>query len=147
MILLDTTYILPLYGIDIKIPGFESGFEEILSSSEKPGISSISVLEAKGKLTKFFNTKEGLKRYKSGFIAITESLRFKIFDFVDREIDKNSTKIFLYGHRDIFDCIIAATALKHADLLVTEDIPLKKIMNKLFPDFKVLEWSEFAGEY
>ena len=54
MILLDTTYILQLYGIDIKIPGFESGFEEILSSSEKPGISSISVLEAKGKTHKIF---------------------------------------------------------------------------------------------
>ena len=143
MILLDTTYILPFYGLNIGIHNFENDFEEILLSSQRLGISQISILEAKGKLSRILRNTKFIKNYELGFTTITKSGRFEILDFVDSEIDRTSTKIYLFGHNDLFDCIIAATALKEAEVFVTEDAPLKKIMNKLFPEFQIMNWKEF----
>lgn len=152
-ILLDTTYLLPLFGFNIKI---SEKFEKKLKLLWKEGLSgynlhicSASLIESMYMLNRQYkkqNNEEILGIYPLVLPSITSSNTVELIDnFVNPEISKLTNQIRIFGHKDLMDCWIAATANSLNAVFLTEDAPLTKVL-KSIPDFKSLEiwtWKQF----
>ncbi len=155
-IVLDTTYVLPLFGIEIKID---------LDSNEKLKmiwarnlkdlelyLSSVSLIETMYKLLGVYRKKENfeiLNRYQMILPTVLNS-PVRIYNpALNAKASLTATKIRHFGHPDIMDCWIAATAAILKSSLLTEDSELKEILT-LIPETKEIEvwsWSEFKQKF
>lgn len=119
-LLLDTTFILPLFGFDVGLADFEEFF---LAALERYAIlvNSLSFLEAKWKaLREARRNPEVLEAYSDGLRSIVFSEDVTVVPFHDPVVDDLATALIRY-HGDYFDCSIAASALVDANVLLTED--------------------------
>ncbi|QEE15675.1 PIN domain-containing protein [Promethearchaeum syntrophicum] len=156
-LLLDTTYVLPLFGIEINM---DNSFREEIKQLWKIGVknykiylSSASIIESVYKLNREYrNSKnpEILDRYHTVLPTIIRSKIVKIIDpFLNPVIAESSMKIRNYGHKDLMDCWIAASAISINALLLTEDKELKNLLRK-FSEFKfkkILDWKMLRREF
>ena len=155
-LLLDTTYVLPLFGIDINL---DSDFREKIKQLWKKGVkdyniylSSASIIESVYKLNREYrNSKdpEVLNRYHIVLPTIIRSNIVKIIDpFLNPVIAESSMKIREFGHKNLMDCWIAASAVGLNAIFLTEDKKLRTLLNK-YPELKMnkmlhLRLSQFA---
>ncbi|MHA1380257.1 MAG: PIN domain-containing protein [Candidatus Helarchaeota archaeon] len=150
-IVLDTTYVLPLFGIEIKL---SQVFQDEIKLFWKNGIKgydvylpSICLIETVFKLLHEYRKKQDfniLKRYDLILPTVLTS-PIKIFNSESNlrasliaSIIRNS------GHQDFLDCWIAGTAVALQGILVTEDKELKKVLHKV-PETKslvTLSWND-----
>lgn len=145
---LDTTYLLPLFGVDIDLPNFTVEFQELLGSAIAINVSSVSVFEIKGKIAR--EVRRGMAdlapRFKAGLRSLLLSGRFHIVEY-NVDIDDIVDDLSEAGLDDLFDCAIAATAIYGSDLLVTEDegivTAIRRTDHKAFP---VMGWSGFRDK-
>ena len=152
-IILDTTYVLPLFGVQIDI---SPTFLDEVKSIWKTGLigyqlylPSPCLIEVIYKLNREFRKNkrsEALDRYS---LVLPTVIRSKVVEisqsFLNPTICKTALNIRKAGHRDLMDCMIGATATSLRGLLITEDDELGKIMGKLeetrgTPKFT---WKEF----
>ena len=76
---------------------------------------------------------------------------FIVIDFLDARINDLSFELRKLGHNDYFDTIIASSALWESKKFVTEDEPLKLVIQDYFNIYKeshvnmveLLSWEEF----
>lgn len=149
-VMLDTTYILPFFGIGIRIEGFEKQMGILISSEHEIRVSFVSIIEAKGKSLREAarrRTPQFLERFTLGYEALMEGERIIIEDIALDKYDQDVNKAYLGGLDDLFDCIVLATAFKTSDVLVTEDEEIKNIASKLFPKLEVVNWRKFYAKY
>ena len=136
-LLLDTTYVLPLFGIDINL---DNNFREEIKQLWKKGVknyniylSSASIIESVYKLNREYRNSEDpevLNRYHIVLPTIIRSKIVKIIDpFLNPVIAETSMKIREYCHKDLMDCWIAASAIKINAIFLTEDKELKIFFN------------------
>jgi predicted nucleic acid-binding protein len=155
-ILLDTTYILPLFGIEIKIdPDSNEKLKMIWDRNLKDlkfYLSSVSLIETMYKLLGEYRKKENfeiLNRYQMILPTILNS-PIQIYNpELNAKASLIATKIRHFGHPDIMDCWIAATAALLKCSLLTEDSELEEILS-LIPETKEIEiwsWSEFNEKF
>jgi len=129
-ILLDTTYILPIFGIPIKIKNFEEKMSYIFTNY-RILINSLSILEAKWKAIKLEKQHPDIRNYfYEGLIALNNWTNTKIISFYRPEIDHLATNFYSL-HNDYFDCSILATAIYFADFFLTEDSILLDLVNQI----------------
>lgn len=129
-VLLDTTYILPLFGIAIDIPGFEAGFPKLLKKASV-AVNSLSILESKWKVLKISDREpKVLERFSEGLLSLTAAGEIEIIEFHLPRIDVVATSLYS-SHKDYFDCSIASTAILFTDFLLTEDEALISLVNRL----------------
>ncbi|WAM22565.1 MAG: hypothetical protein OI715_00290 (plasmid) [Candidatus Methanoperedens sp.] len=138
-VLLDTTYLLPVVGIDINLP--EDLLENLFSSTHSFIINELSLFELFGKASRFFSKKEEAKeRFYTGMESILSSkIDIKpIFtlDTLSMVLEVNE-KI-----KDLPDCPITATALAYSDIMLTEAADIPKAV-----DFEILNLETFANKY
>jgi len=152
-IILDTTYVLPLFGVQIDI---SPTFLDEVKSIWKTGLIGYQIylpspclIEVIYKLNREFRKNkrsEALDRYS---LVLPTVIRSKVVEisqsFLNPTICKTAMYIRKAGHRDLMDCMIGATATCLRGLLITEDDELGKIMGKLeetrgTPKFT---WKEF----
>ena len=127
-IVLDTTFILPAFGVEIEIDSTESVQEkirEVRESQETPIlISDLSPLESFLKafrLAEKAKSEEGKKAAKTGFLAVTaDTSTFRCISHSSPDIVRAAFEIRM-THNDPFDCFIFATAKVFGATLVTED--------------------------
>ena len=154
-VVLDTTYVLPLFGIKIDL--FQS-FQEEIKQLWKKGIKeydiylpSTCLIETVFKLLNEYR-KTGdnsiLKRYDMILPTILSS-PIKIFH---SELNAKSSLIASIirhsGHSDFMDCWIAGAATALNGILITEDKELEKLLKKI-PETKSLiiwPWKTFVEE-
>ncbi|MHA1274741.1 MAG: PIN domain-containing protein [Promethearchaeota archaeon] len=147
-IILDTTYILPLFGIEINL---SKPFLEDLKKIWKNEIEdfkiylpSICLIESMYKLLNEYNKKKNFEILERYYKIIPTILNLPIEIFyceLNPIISLNAAKIRHYGHKDFMDCWIAGTALFLNGILLSEDTQLKSIIKQI-PEFKHLEiWS------
>lgn len=156
-LLLDTTYVLPLFGIDINL---NSDFREEIRQLWKKGVknyniylSSASIIESVYKLNREYRNSEDpevLNRYHIVLPTIIRSKIVKIIDpFLNPIIAENSMKIREFGHKDLMDCWIAASAIGINAILLTEDNELKILLNKYskLKMNKIIDWKLLHREF
>ena len=153
-ILLDTTYILPLFGIDLgeKIGKEIREFFKEGYRGDKIYLSECSLLEVLYKLNREYR-KQGKSSILDRYTLVVPSvLNFDFLTLVNSKLDsqiiENANVLRRSGHADFLDCIIAGTALKLGSTLVTED---KELINKLkqveeFTSLKTLSWKKYWGK-
>lgn len=113
-ILLDTSFILPILGIDTGIT-VRKVLEELDSSSVEIYYSRFSILEAIWVATKLIRKGSlDADRFFRGLRSIYASNRLMTVD-EDPFIFEYALKLYMIGHKDIIDNILYSTAL-HKDL-------------------------------
>jgi len=136
-VLLDTTYILPLFGVGVKIPDLR---EKIISMAKRYHllINSLSILEAKWKVLKLAKKKPDLiDSFSEGLLFLEHRKIFKIIPFYEYDVDLIATELHHF-HNDYFDCSILASAFVHADIFATEEKKnMQNLIRKLPPDYLI----------
>ncbi|HID91052.1 TPA: PIN domain-containing protein [Candidatus Bathyarchaeota archaeon] len=146
---LDTTYLLPLFGVDIALPNFREEFRRLLRAPISIDVSSVSVLEVKGKVVREIKRGRALlaSRFKPGLRSLLLSGRFRVIEY-GVEIDDIVDELIRAGLDDLFDCVIAATALHGSDLLVTEDEDIAAAIRRTsYRPFPTMRWGEFVTRF
>ncbi|MHA2278957.1 MAG: PIN domain-containing protein [Candidatus Kariarchaeaceae archaeon] len=135
-LLLDTSFILPVFGIDVS---FSKNFRNEVKSLLKYGltdyklsISSISLIEVLFKLNREFRIQNDvsiINRYSTIIPTITHSSILSIYhSHLIPKIVQISNEIRGFGHPDLFDCLISATAVEINGAFLTEDKQLIKVL-------------------
>ncbi len=134
-VLLDTTYILPLFGVEIK--GY-SGEEiskklgRLINIGVNVHLSKASLLEAFLKtitLSKKLKRDALLDKAVEGVEIIRNDDKIILIEYIERGILEEAKDI-LREHKDPFDAIIFATAIVGEYILITEDEAASKFVAK-----------------
>jgi len=151
-IVIDTTYILPLFGIKIvELTSFKKIFKELWSNGLK-GFSlylpSICLMEVMFKLTREYresNDVNILNRYAIALPSILSSKSIQLFDpLLNPEASRIAINIRHAGHTDLMDCLIAASAAALKGIFLTEDNELIKVLKSIpeNKDFSIWTWKD-----
>lgn len=123
-LLLDTTYFLPLFGIDVRLAGFENRFPKILDEYEVC-YNPVSLLEAKWislRLGRGASRNKFLEAYRSGLATILADKRISQTKLTNATVELAADQLLAVdGVRDYFDRMIYATAAAEETYLLTED--------------------------
>ena len=141
-LLLDTTYMLPVFGIDIGVDS-ASSIQETLSRLVEKGtvlfISDLSPFEAfikSYRIAEKLKDERGKEEAKLGLLFVVRGDWATKIGHEDDEIIEEAFKIRL-KHNDPFDCFIFATALVRKIPLVTED----RVAPQFLEDGLVMNWA------
>ncbi len=144
-ILLDTSYLLPLFGIDVEIDGLKENFPKVLKRFEVY-YSPISLIETKFIVLRLL--KDGinlLDDYKVGLNCILAEELLKPTPLTNSEIENVADRLLIdEGLKDYFDRMIYATSVVFKLALVTEDRKLTELASdySLKPP-QVYSWKAF----
>ncbi len=140
--MLDTTYMLPVFGIDIGIDS-SSVIQGTLSRLAEKGttlcISDLSPFEAFIKayrIAEKLKDERGKEEAKLGLLFVVRGDWITRIDHKDQEIIEEAFKI-RKKHNDPFDCFIFATARVQQIPLVTED----RIARGFLDDRLIMTWT------
>ena len=132
-ILLDTTYLLPIFGVNIKLRDYEKCFPKILSKFNVL-YNPISIIEAKWivlSITRRCTKKERIKRlnrFRIGLHSLLWDRRFTPTPLTNPDVEEFADKLLIeLNLKDLFDRIIYSTAKHYNAILLTEDKALLKI--------------------
>ncbi len=147
-IFLDTTFVLPFFGIDLEIKGYTPKvFKNILSDFKSVHVSFLSIYEAKAKITRMYKNKkisyETMESFWPKLKILLESERFK-FHIYDEQTDRNYNLISNTYPLDAFDTLILASAMDVGALL-TEDTDMLSIRDKLRTRIQILNWQNLQS--
>ena len=151
-LIMDTTYILPLFGIKIiELTNFKKFSKELWSNGLKGFnlyMPSTCLMEALFKLNGEYRKSKDvdiLNRYAITIPSILSSSVIQIFNpLLNPEAIRIAVNIKHAGHTDFMDCLIAASAAALKGIFLTEDIELSKIL-KIIPETKnvsIWSWSD-----
>ncbi|MBA7646065.1 hypothetical protein ES703_53826 [subsurface metagenome] len=151
-LILDTTFILPLFGIKIKMDDdFESDLKQVWKNEIKDYVvylPSICLIETIFKLLNVYkktNDFSVLDRYQK-ILPTLLNLPINIFNCeLNSKASMIASIIRHFGHPDFMDCWIAATAVALNGVFLSEDIELKNILKKIpeTKDLVVSSWDDF----
>ena len=147
-VMLDTTYVIPLFGIKVNLfEDFKEEFRQLWKNGLKRYdvyLPSICLIETMFKLLNEYRKKEDmsiLERYQLILPTVLNS-PIKIFN---PEIDIKSSSIASIirssGHLDYKDCWIAGSAVSINSILLTEDKELINILKSIPETKKLIIWS------
>lgn len=153
-LILDTTYILPLFGIKIKdLAGINEGIKLIWKNGIKDFevyLPTICLIEVLYKLINEYKKTNDFKILKRYPVATPTVMTSQIVSLFDPHLNSIASQIAIIirhnGHLDIMDCLIAASAAALNGILLTEDKNLKNILQNI-PETKLLpiwSWSEIV---
>ena len=131
-LLLDTTYLLPLFGIDVKLPRFEELLPKLLEGFDAL-YNPVSLVEAKWLILRLMRRSklraEGLlEAYRRGLKALQFDERLKATALTEPDVEEIADRLLVEaGLRDYFDRLIYASAIVNDALLFTEDEELREI--------------------
>jgi PIN domain nuclease of toxin-antitoxin system len=139
---LDTTYVLPVFGIDIGVDS-ASSIQGTLSRLAEKGtklcISDLSPFEAFIKayrIAEKLKDERGKEEAKLGLLFVVRGDWLSRIDHKDHEIIEEAFKI-RQKHHDPFDCFIFATAKVQGIPLITED----RVAQEFLDDKLVMTWA------
>jgi len=147
-LLLDTTYILPIFGVKVSLKNYEEMFPKLLEEYVVL-YNPLSLVEAKWiilKLTRRVPSKRNLllRAYRRGLEALLSDERLKNTILTDIKIEEIADRLLVeIGLKDYFDRMIYATAVYEGAILLTEDEELIRIRKEGSVSPKeVLRWNE-----
>lgn len=156
-IILDTTYILPLFGVSI----IElNNYKKIAQQLWNEGIEGFNfilpttcLMEALFKLTSEYRKSNDisiLNRYSTALPSIKASEHVLIYDpLLNFDASQIAIKIRHEGHSDLMDCLIAATAVALKGIFLTQEEELRDLLPQIPETSKLIIWSwkEFVKNF
>lgn len=150
-IMLDSSFFFPFIGVAVK--GVNSGVLVSLFQSQDYEIhrSEISTFELSAKGTKYVNEgKLDINDLIHGMNTLIYNSNVQVLPYYYSDIQSLSTE-FRKSHSDFIDCLILATAINYAELLITMDEIIKEksltiwknIIHQNNNKFNVQLWKEF----
>ena len=150
---MDSSYLLPLFGVGLKgiphdvIPRLSAQGHELL-------ISEISIFECAAKAAKLVAKGElEVERLEDGLLGVAYSPLLARVDIYDPDLMSLAVEARKFIS-DFIDCIILATAILHADMLLTEDRVLLSLPDELQelaysanPRLIILSFKEYERRY
>jgi len=152
ILLLDTTYILPLLGIHIpQLKEYEEKFPDLLVKFNVL-FNPLSLVEAKWVLLRLIKTSDAqhrhiiLDRFRLGVKTILKSDKLYQTKLTSYETEKYADAL-LGVINDYFDRMIIATAKVCNAILLTEDKGLIDIPKKIdmFSELEILTWNKIIA--
>ena len=152
---LDTTFVLPLFGLEInasKNPGFKEDFSSLWNhgiDGYKLYLSTVSLIEAAYILNGVFRQSgdiEVFRKYEIALPTINNSPHVELFDSPqDIKSMQYLTQIRALGHKDLMDCWILGSAAALGCIFLSEEKVLKRLVSKDEQLGKVefWNWKEF----
>ncbi|MGV9171654.1 MAG: type II toxin-antitoxin system VapC family toxin [Promethearchaeia archaeon] len=147
-LILDTTFILPLFGVKIDLKrGFQQKMKDIWKNKiegYQVYLPSVCLVESMVKLLSEYkknNSFNILNRYQKILPTILD-LPLELFLCESHpSASMFATTIRHAGHPDIMDCWIAGTAAALDGILLTEDKDLKSILKEIPETKEIVTWS------
>jgi hypothetical protein len=157
-LVLDTTFVLPLFGIDVKelsSSDRDSKKFETLWNHGIPGFDLIlpttSLMEVVFKLNGEYRKQQDgtiLERYGIGIPTVKESRIVQLFEpLTSPACATIASKVRLAGHEDVLDCLIASCAIVKKGVFLTEDDDLVKVLveNQFLNKYACVKWTKIAS--
>ena len=151
-VLLDTTYLLPVFGIDVGLQDFSNLFPRLLDKYSVM-YNPVSIVEAKRIVLRLSRGDPSrkellLKAYRLGLRALLSDRRLKQTGLTNPDVEEIADELLLKaGVKDYFDRVIFATAAQQGAILLTEDEELMKIGLTGVPRPKeVISWEKLIAE-
>ena len=152
-LVLDTTYLLPIFGIGVELEGFETLFPQLLGEYEVL-YNPLSVVEAKWISLRLGRDDPSMRErllvaFTKGLKALLSDERLKQTELTNPEIEETADILLLNaGVRDYFDRMIYATAVNRGASLLTEDEELKELARAedVPRPREVLTWSDLRSK-
>lgn len=136
-LLLDTTYLLPVFGIRITVKDYEKGLAGLISSENLFHYSPLSLIESKWILLSLIrrrklDAQKALSRFVFGLKTILESgSGFSPTELTSLEIEGEADSLWAAGLDDYFDRMLVANAKVSGMTFVTEDEELLTLAEKV----------------
>jgi len=150
-LLMDTTYLLPVFGVGLKLKNYERKFPEMLNKYSV-SYNPVSVVEAKWIILRLLKKKPGkretlLERFRKGLTALLNDERITQTALTNPDVEEMADKLLELGLNDYFDRMIYATATSHGGILLTEDRELHRLAEEenVPRPSKVLKWVDLAS--
>lgn len=147
-IILDTTYVLPLFGIKIQL---SKSFQDELKLLWQTGLKgykvylpSMCLIEVMFKLLSEYRVQEDFSILERYHLILPTVLNSPINVFTSELNPKASLTASIIrssGYLDFIDCWIAGTAVSLRGILITEDKELNQILNEIPETKSTLVWS------
>ena len=152
-LVLDTTYLLPIFGISVKLEGFEELFPELLARYTVL-YNPVSLVEAKWIVLKLAKREPRrrstlLKRFRMGLEALLRDERLGQTELTNPDIEEVADLLLTRaGIADYFDRLIYATATSRGSFLLTEDEELAKAARRgdLPAPKRMIKWGDVVRE-
>ncbi|MDK2463223.1 MAG: hypothetical protein QI223_00395 [Candidatus Korarchaeota archaeon] len=151
-LILDTTYLLPIFGVGVGLPRYESLFTRLLETLSV-GYNPVSLVEAKwislGLARDHPDKRDGLlSAYRRGLAAILLDERISATELTGPEVEAVADRLLLeFGLADYFDRVIYATAVVRNATLLTEDGELLRLARS--PEAprprEAMRWADVPG--
>ncbi|RLF03549.1 MAG: hypothetical protein DRK00_08680 [Thermoprotei archaeon] len=147
-LLLDTTYLLPIFGIKVGLRGYEEVFPKLIEEHAAL-YSPLSLVEAKWVVLKLARRSPSrrdalLEAYRLGLEALLSDKRLTMTEATSSKIEEVADKLLIeVGLKDYFDRMIYATAACKGAALLTEDEDMLEIGKRwhIRPG-EVLKWDD-----
>ena len=150
-LLLDTSYLLPVFGIRLELRDFEKAFPNVLRKYSVI-YNPASLVEAKWIVQKLrkenHNAGEGLlQAYRSGLRALASEPRLRQSILTDEMVEQIADRLLLKENlRDYFARLVYATATRNDYLLLTEDRELHHVAKRSHArPKKIMNWNELLS--
>lgn len=153
-LLLDSTYLLPIFGISLELQDFESVFTR-LPDNYVVKYNPVSLIETKWTVIRRSRKmkdrrEELLQSYRQGLVSIQQrDSSLQSTSLTNEAIEEFSDVLLTQFHiQDYFDRLIYSTAVHSQYILLTEDDGLHDLFKKntnLARPKKVIKWKELLG--
>jgi len=152
---LDTTYIMPLFGIETDKFSRKDLAKLLNIKNMCFLVSLISLVEIKwiiiSKTRKNTKLRKTLReKYNKGLDVLYYRSKIKIPSLITPEIDETENKLLDFGLSDYFDRIIFSMAYHEADILLTEDQEIHNMWKDhqdIFEGLVVISWEHFLQKF
>jgi hypothetical protein len=140
-LLLDSSYLFPIFGVELEYRDFESAFSEMLDRYSVK-YSPASLIEAKWYVLrqskKNMKDKEALfQSYRRGLSSLEKDHRLESTQLTNERIEELSDILLTrFQVEDYFDRLIYSTAANLGSILLTEDSLLHEIFKKASNDLE-----------
>ncbi len=134
-LLLDTTYLLPAFGIALKLDGFNERFPKVLET-HNVSYNPISLVEAKWVVLRLSRQRPAdraklLERYRLGLRVLLGDERLRQTEVTNETVERVADGLLVDNQtKDYFDRTIYGTACAGDCMLLTEDEGLRRLKPK-----------------
>ncbi len=152
-ILLDTMYLLPVFGVDVGLEAYGDLFPRLLEEFHVY-YTPLSLVEAKWVILKLSKAKRELSQrlldeYRKGLEALLSDNRLRETVVTNGVIEEVADYLLELGLRDYFDRMIYATAYYYNAMLLTEDRELRAVSERV-ADYRlagIIGWADIKNTF
>ena len=149
-LLLDTTYLLPVFGVSVGLRRFESRFDQLLGEFSAL-FNPVSLVEAKWTIQKAIRAEPAKKEallasYRTGLKVLGSDGRLGATPLTDDDTEEVADELHKAGMKDYFDRMVYAAAAARGCVLLTEDKEMLKMgKGERRRPSEVLSWNQLEA--